>query len=186
MSERELELLKLAKSGSAYAIDELLAIHKHLVVSVARKYYLLGGDKEDLIQEGMIGLFKAINSFDSAKNNNFVAYAITLIEREIITAIRRANTHAQQFLSESLLFDNDDELPSNDSPESEFINEESRVELTQEISLHLSTFERQVVEFYLKGYNYVDISKMLGKSGKSIDNALTRIKKKLEFLKERL
>ena len=173
MSEKELELLKRASKGDGNAVDELLTTHKHLVVAIARKYYLMGGDKEDLIQEGMIGLFKAINTFNTSKGNNFVQYAITLIEREIISAIRRANTHAQQFLSESLFIDNDDEMGSNVSPESEFIEEENTIELTQEIVQHLSTFERQVVEYYLKGYNYIDIAEILGKSSKSIDNALT-------------
>ena len=68
MKEKEIELLKRAKQGDTEAIDELLVVNKHLVVAIARKYYLLGGDKEDLIQEGMIGLFKAISSFDLCSN----------------------------------------------------------------------------------------------------------------------
>jgi RNA polymerase sporulation-specific sigma factor len=186
LRNEDLELLHLARSGNNDATNELLVNHKHLVVAIARKYYLIGGDKDDLIQEGMIGLFKAISSFDEAKNNNFVGYATTLIEREIISAIRHANTHAQQVLSESVLIDNDDELPDSASPETDLISEENTIELTHEINEKLSAFERKVVEYYLKGYNYVDIAKLLNKPNKSIDNALSRIKKKLEFLKERL
>lgn len=184
--EDEIKLLQLAQSGSVDAVNELLATHKHLVVSIARKYYLIGGDKDDLIQEGMIGLFKAISSFNATQNDNFVVYAMTLIEREIISAIRHANTHAQQVLSESVLIDNDDELSDNASPESDLISEENTIEITHEINKKLSPFERQVVEYYLKGYNYLDIAKFLSRPSKSIDNALSRIKKKLEFLKERL
>lgn len=184
--EEDLKLLQEARSGSNEAINELLVVHKHIVVTIARKYYLIGGDKDDLIQEGMIGLFKAISSFDETKNDNFVRYATTLIEREIISAIRHANTHAQQVLSESVLVDNDDELPDSASPETDLISEENTIELAQEINEKLSMFERRVVEYYLKGYNYIDIAQLLGKPNKSIDNALSRIKKKLEFLKERL
>jgi RNA polymerase sporulation-specific sigma factor len=186
LKEQEIELLSLARAGDADAIDSLLAEHKHLVVAVARKYYLLGGDKEDLIQEGMIGLFKAISTFDVQKSDNFSNYAITLIEREIISAIRRANSGSQHFLSDSVLIDTEDEFTDNISPESDLISEESTTELTHEIFEHLSKFERLVVEYYLKGYNYVDISKILNKPSKSIDNALSRIKKKLNYLKERL
>ena len=186
MKEEELKILSLAKSGDSDAIDKLLAINKHYVVAVARKYYLIGGDKEDLIQEGMIGLFKAINSFDCSKNDNFEAYAIKVIEREIISAIRRANSHNQQFLSDSVFIDNEDELIDHVSPESDLINEENTNELTSQIYEKLSSFEKQVVQYYLKGYNYIDISRKLGRDSKAIDNALSRIKKKLEFLKERL
>lgn len=186
MKKEELKKLALAKAGDGEAINELLIIHKHLVVAVARKYYLIGGDKEDLIQEGMIGLFKAISTFDISKNDNFESYAIMLIEREIISAIRRANTGSQQFLSDSVLLDHDDELSDNISPETDLISEENRIELTNEIFDKLSKFERLVVDYYLKGYSYIDIAKMLNKPSKSIDNALSRIKKKLEYLKERL
>ena len=186
MKEEDLKILELAKLGDSDAIDRLLAINKHYVVAVARKYYLIGGDKEDLIQEGMIGLFKAITSFNIRKSDNFDAYAVTLIEREIISAIRRANSHGQQFLSESVLIDNEDELTDNISPETDLISEENTNELTNEIFSKLSSFEKQVVQYYLKGYNYIDISRKLNKDSKSIDNALSRIKKKLEFLKERL
>lgn len=186
MIEKEIELLRRAKSGDTNAIDELLSINKHLVVSVSRKYYLLGGDKEDLIQEGMIGLFKAISSFDESKSDNFSLYAITLIEREIISAIRRANSGSQHFLSDSVFVESEDEFSDNFSPESDLISEENVDELTSEIQTHLSKFEKQVMMYFLKGYNYVDIAKILGKPNKSIDNALSRIKTKLSYLKERL
>ena len=186
MKKEELELLEQAKLGNTDAIDKLLATNKHLVVAIARKYYLLGGDKEDLIQEGMIGLFKALSTFDPQKNDNFGGYAVTLIDREIISAIRRANTSNQHILSESVFIDTDDEFTDNISPESDLISQENTNELTKEIYGHLSTFERSVVDLYLKGYNYIDIANKLNKDSKSIDNALSRIKKKLNYLRDRL
>ena len=186
MKDNEIKLLNLAKAKDAGAVEQVLVKYKHLVVSIARKYFLIGGDKEDLIQEGMIGLYKAVNSFDASKNNNFSAYAIMLIEREIISAIRSANSGNQQALSDSVFIDNDDELGDFACPETDFIDEESINELTREINAKLSKFEKVVVDYYLKGYNYIDIAKITGKTSKSVDNALSRIKKKLEFLKERL
>lgn len=187
MSDKELELLKRAKNGDNTAINEVLSSYKHLVMAIARKYYLMGGDKEDLIQEGMIGLFKAITFYDEGKNNNFTQYSARLIEHEIISAIRRANSNNQQVLSDSVLIEDDDMLSGDSmSPEGVFISNEDTDELTREIESKLSQFERQVVDYYLKGYSYTDIASIMNKSGKSIDNALSRIKKKLEYLKERL
>ena len=186
MRENEKELLNLAKSKDTGAVEQVLAKYKHLVVAIARKYFLIGGDKEDLIQEGMIGLFKAVNTFDVDKSDNFSGYAVMLIEREIISAIRTANTGNQQALNERIFIDNDDELGDSACPESDFINEESTLELTNEIKDKLSGFEKVVVDYYLKGYTYIDIATITGKTAKSIDNALSRIKKKLEYLKERL
>jgi len=186
LRKSDIELLKDAQNGVEDAINYLLSIHKHLVVTISRKYYLIGGDREDLIQEGMIGLYKAIKSFNVSKNDNFVAYAIKIIEREMITAIRRANSSSQQILSDSIFIDHEYDLVNQENPESDILSEESTIELTREINGKLSAFERSVVELYLKGFNYVDISKVLKKSSKSIDNALTRIKSKLNYLKERL
>ena len=89
MRENEKELLNLAKSKDTGAVEQVLAKYKHLVVAIARKYFLIGGDKEDLIQEGMIGLFKAVNTFDVDKSDNFSGYAVMLIEREIISVNKK-------------------------------------------------------------------------------------------------
>ena len=152
MKESELELLKLAQDKNSEAVDTLLFDYKHLVTSIARKYFLIGGDKEDLIQEGMIGLFKAIGSFDTSKNDNFSGYAVMLIEREIISAIRRASSGGQQMLSKSIFVENDDELGDSVCPETEFMDAESTSALTSEIFDKLSGFEKIVADYYLKGY----------------------------------
>lgn len=185
MREEEKNLIISAQGGNQESTEKLLGLYKHLVISISRKYYLLGGEKEDLIQEGMIGLFRAITIFNIEKNDNFTVFAATLIEREIISAIRRACTGSQQFLSDSVELI-DETVSNNSSPETTLISEENTDELTNEIFKNLSDFERRVVSYYLKGYNYSDIAKFLGKPSKSIDNALSRIKHKLKFLKERL
>ena len=186
MKSIDLELLKKAKNCDHFAMDKILNENKYLVNAVARKYYLLGGEKEDLIQEGMIGFFKAINGYDESKCDNFIAFAIKIIEREIIDMIRSANTHKNQILNDTILIDDNEILPSDGCPEEDIIESESFKELEDEIYKHLSTFEKNVVGLFLKGYTYQDIAVSMGKSSKSIDNALTRIKGKLKFLKERL
>ena len=179
-------LILKAKNHDEEAMDELLQHFKPKVIAISREYFLIGAEFDDLIQEGMIGLFKAVNSFNVDKNDNFSAYATMLIEREIISAIRRANTDGQHALSESIFIDNDDELGDNACPESDFIDEERTSALTAEIFKKLSAFEKVVADYFIKGYNYVDIAKITGETPKSIDNALSRIKKKLAYLKERL
>lgn len=187
MTSREEELLNRAQAGDKEAVNELLSLRKGLVVAIARKYYLLGGDQEDIIQEGMIGLYKAITCFDKQKSDNFVSFATTIIDREIVSAIREANAGKHQVLGESLLVDDDEALASEEmTPERNILSSETITEISKEIGDKLSKFERVVVEYFLKGYSYTDIAKILNKSSKSIDNALTRIKKKLENLKGRL
>lgn len=186
MKSIDLNLLKQAKNGDHFAMDKILDDNKHLVNAVARKYYLLGGEKEDIIQEGMIGFFKAINGYDESKCDNFIAFAVKIIEREIIDAIRSANSNKNQIFNETMLIDDNDVLPSEGYPEEDIIEIESFKELEKEIYSNLSDFEKTVAQLFLKGYSYKDIAKTLNKSPKSIDNAITRIKVKLQFLKERL
>jgi len=179
------ELIKLAQSGDEMAMQEIISEYKYIVSSVARGYFIIGGEKEDLIQEGMAGLFKAIITFDTSKDVSFKTYATRLIERDIISAIRKSHTSNNEVLSEAIYVETDD-FSSEDNPELDIISEESYKELYDIILKSLSDFEGTVVTYYLKGYSYVDIAKKLGETPKSIDNALTRIKKKLQFLKERL
>ena len=186
MSDNIKELILLAKSGDNDAMNQIFNMNKHLVSTISRKYFLLGGDKEDLLQEGMIGLFKAINSFDFEKNDNFKSYAVKVVEREIISAIRKENAGKNRVLDESVLVDDIELLRGDNYPEMDIISQENYKELSAEILDHLSSFEKSVVNYFLKGYSYIDIAKVLGKSPKSIDNALTRIKGKLSYLKERL
>ena len=186
MSEVEKEVLKLANNGDAVAMDKVLKEYKYLAVTIARKYYLLGGEKDDLIQEGMIGLFKAISTYDEDKGVVFKTYAARLVEREIISAIRHSASGKHQVLNDSVSLDNSEEIFLGSFPEQDVIMQERYKELNQIIETKLSKFEAQVVKYYLKGYNYIDIAEILSKEPKSIDNALSRIKTKLQFLKESL
>lgn len=192
----ELELLNKAKVDKN-ALESALIHYKPLVVSVAKKYFMIGGDNEDLVQEGMIGLLGAINSFDSNKNDNFPVYAKTLIERKIINAIKIANSKKHSFLNEGLPLDNQGDVISEEeqgikipvnynknSPDKKLINLEDIKLLLKDMTKSLSDFEKKVLNLYIFGYTYKEIAKEFDKSPKSIDNAINRIKNKLQFLKK--
>ena len=192
----ELELLNNAKVDKN-ALETALIYYKPLVVNVSKKYFMIGGDNEDLVQEGMIGLLGAINSFDSNKNDNFPVYAKTLIERKIINAIKVANSKKHSFLNEGLPLDNQGDVISEEeqgikipvnfnknSPDKKLINLEDIKLLLKDMTKSLSDFEKKVLNLYIFGYTYKEIAKEFDKSPKSIDNAINRIKNKLQFLKK--
>lgn len=192
----EQELINKAKFDKS-VLETALIHYKPLVVTVAKKYFMVGGDNEDLVQEGMIGLLGAINSYDSSKNNNFTIYAKTLIERKIINAIKIANSKKHSFLNEGLPLDNQGDVISEDdqgfkipakynknSPDKKIINLEDIKSLLKDMTKNLSDFEKKVLNLYIFGYSYKEIAKEFDKSPKSIDNAINRIKNKLQFLKK--
>lgn len=186
MTKDELELIKLAKAGDTMALEDIFAIYKNMVVGISRKYFLVGGDTEDLIQEGMMGLFKAVVSYNENKNDNFKAYAYTIIVHEILGAVRHNNTDKVKSNNEMLFFDDEDGIQfaeDNLNPEEEVIQNEKVEGMLSTIKSHLSDFENKVLSMYLDGYNYRDIATRLHKTDKSIDNALNRIKSKLQYLK---
>lgn len=187
MSDEELELLSRARAGDSDAMDTLMNNYKSLASTIARKYYLIGGDNEELVQEGMIGLYKAIVSFNSDKGVTFKTYASRVIENKIIDAIRHASSGSNLIFNDSVYVDDGDALSSSDpTPESTYLSSENEYELMKEIWQKLDEFERQVMKYYVVGFPYAEIAEKLGKSTKSIDNAISRIKKKLKYLKERL
>lgn len=193
------KLILDAKNGDQYAIEQILTEHKQLVNSVVRKYFLIGGDIDDLVQEGMIALYNAILTYDKSKNSSFDAYAYMLVERNIISLIKQANSKKNMPLNEAFIvnsqgtisFDENNEnvgymISSLDpNPENELLDNDSYNELMEKIKSTLSDYENKVLEYYLQGYNYNDIAVKLSVSSKSIDNALNRIKNKLEFLKSK-
>lgn len=185
MVTNELELIKRIKSGDEIAKSDLYYMYKSLVSSIARKYYLIGGDIEDLIQEGMLGLFRAVDMYDHDKNDNFMAYAYIIIERAIIYAIRRNNTEKEKQHQDLFIASTNDGMQFPDeelSPEEYILQNEKAEELLDSIREHLSPQEKKVFKLYLEGYNYHDIADTLGKSDKSIDNALNRIKTKSRII----
>ena len=189
------ELVDMAKTDE-YAFEFLVTKYKCIVLSKARGYFLVGADREDIIQEGMIGLVKAIRDYRSDREASFKGFAEICINRQIITAIKSAtrqkhiplNTYIS--LSRPVYENNESdenrtildilECDASLNPEERFIIEESYRGMDEKIMKTLSRFEKNVLEHYLSGNTYAEISKKIGKSLKSIDNALQRIKKKLE------
>ena len=193
----EEELIKRAQSGDNKAIETLLNDHKQLVNYVTRKYFLIGGDSDDLLQEGMIALYKAINTFDFNKNVSFSSFAKTVIEHTLINAIKSDSSSKNVMLNNSygltnqgqINFSEDDDfgymIASNDlTPETQVISSEQTKDIVKKIKNILSDYELKILKYYLKGLSYTQIAALLNVPSKSVDNALNRIKNKLNFLKE--
>lgn len=190
-------LLKSAQEGNEEAIEKLFSIFKPLVNKIARSYFLTGGDIEDLVQEGMIGLFKAIKNFKQNKNTSFKTFATTCIKNQIQSAIRVASSEKNMILSTALsieqpnVIDDEDEeieivLPSPlPKPDEKIENKENFKEIARKIISTLSQLELKILIDYLKGYNYNEIALKNKITKKSVDNALSRIKNKLSFLKNK-
>jgi len=192
--ETDEALVEEVVSGNADAMDFLMNKYKNLVRSRARTLFLVGADKEDLIQEGMIGLYKAIRDFDAKKNASFRNFAELCINRQMYSAIKGSNTKKNQPLNNYISFDSmegseEQESPAeqllglnfekNQNPEKIVIDKESADVLSYTLVGHLSEMERQVLQYYMKDMNYSQIAAALGKEPKAVDNALQRIKKKL-------
>lgn len=186
------ELVELSASGDKRATEIIFSRYKNLVKNRAKAYYLAGADHDDIVQEGMIGLFKAIRDFDITKQPVFSSFADLCIKRNMITAVKSStrkkhsplNTYVS--LSEPVFEDNEERtleemiIEKNSSdPEEMFLQREKTEYLNQEIESKLSNLEKSVLVRYLNGMNYNDIAEELNRSSKSIDNALQRIKHKL-------
>ncbi len=187
------ELVVLANSGDNLAMEVLMDNYKNFVRAKTRAYFLIGADRDDIIQEGMLGLFKAIRDYKADKNTSFKSFAELCVTRQIITAIKTATRQKHSPLntyvslnkpvyedeSERMLIEyinNKDNL----NPEDIFIDREEYVLKDQRIREILSKFENTVFSLYSEGVSYQEIALRLGKSPKSIDNALQRIKRKIQ------
>lgn len=178
------ELILRLRAGEAGIADYLMEKYKGLVRSKARAMFLIGGDTDDLIQEGMIGLFKAVRDFQPEREASFVTFAGMCIDRQIYSAIKSSNRQKHQPLNSYVSLsqeDGEEHLAESwgEDPESILIDQESTRALEGKIQRKLSPMENQVLDYYLKGYSYASIGEMMGKPTKSIDNALKRIRKKL-------
>jgi RNA polymerase sporulation-specific sigma factor len=193
---RELEdegVVELVRGGDTEALEYLINKYKNFVRAKSRSYFLVGADREDIIQEGMIGLFKAIRDYKEDKLSSFKAFAELCITRQIITAIKTATRQKHIPLnsyvsldkpiydeeSDRTLLDVISETKVTD-PEELIINQEEYVDIELKISELLSDLERKVLSLYLDGRSYQEISEQLNRHVKSIDNALQRVKRKLE------
>lgn len=187
------ELVELSKKADETASDELYHRYKSLVRVKARHYFLVGADRDDLMQEGMIGFFKAVRDFDIGKNNSFRPFAEMCIVRQLLTAIKQATRlkHSPLNRYESLyepVFDEDSDKQLLDTigassaldPQELFIKQEFSKDLEEAINTILTPFEHSVLTLFLEGKSYAQIADELGRTVKAVDNAMQRIRKKLE------
>lgn len=187
------EVVQLAGSGDINAQEYLINKYKNFVRAKARTYFLLGGDKEDLIQEGMIGMYKAIRDYRPDKLSSFRAFAELCITRQIITAIKTATRQKHIPLNSYVslnkpIYDEDSDRTLLDvitgskitDPEELIINREEFDNIEEKMGELLSSLELRVLMYYLEGKSYQEIAEDLGRHVKSIDNALQRVKRKLE------
>lgn len=189
------ELILRLRDGEARITDYIMDKYKNLVRSKAGSMYILGADRDDLIQEGMIGLFKAIRDYDTGRDASFFTFADLCISRQMYTAVQAAGRQKHAPLNSyiSLYADmseksNSEELEliqslmslSDKNPEDLLIDKENVEVLEKVIERELSSFEKQVLDLYITGMKYTQIAKVLGKDEKSTDNALQRIKAKLK------
>ena len=184
------ELIQKLREGDERIMDYILEKYKPLVLRKANAMFLIGGDTDDLIQEGMIGLFKAIRDYRSDRETSFFNFAELCINRQRYSAVEASNrkkhvplntyvsfysqtTEEGKSLAETLLTD------QMDDPEQLVIEQENFTAFWEQLREQLSALERQVLDAYLEGKNYRQIAEKLGKSPKTIDNALSRIKGKI-------
>ena len=190
------ELITEYRDGDEKIVDYLMEKYKELVRSLAGSMYILGGDTEDLIQEGMIGLFKAIREYDSGRDASFKTFAHLCVSRQIYSAVKLSgrkkhmplNTYVSFYiegregesterpvsLGETLMADKELE------PESIILNQEKAEELAEAIEKELSPLEKSVLDLHMTGMSYTETARILGRDEKSTDNALQRVRAKLK------
>ncbi len=175
------ELVKLAQNGDKHATEELLLRHFGLVRGIARGFFLIGGETEDLIQEGMIGLYNAIGDYEKEGGKSFKNFAYLCVSRRIIDAVKASARRKNSPLNEGISITEEEELADSAlSPEELLILNDDRREFRQTMSGVLSDFEFKVTTMYMDGMSYAEICKATGKSEKSVENAVQRSKKKLQ------
>jgi RNA polymerase sporulation-specific sigma factor len=186
-------LVEMAHNGDGESLAFLINKYRNFVRAKARPYFLIGADKEDLIQEGMIGLYKAIRDYREDKMASFKAFAEICITRQIITAIKTATRQKHGPLNSYVsldkpLYDDESNYTLMDmisgekitNPEALIINQEKVDDIELKIAELLSDLEKRVLTLYMDGQSYIEISEELNTHVKSIDNALQRVKRKLE------
>ena len=194
-NETDEMLIERLRDGERDITDYIMNKYKNLVRSKAKSMYILGADTEDLIQEGMIGLFKAIRDYDAGRDASFFTFADLCISRQMYTAVQASNrkkhmplnsyislyatSHEEENGRESEEFINFLGLDTQKDPEQLLIDKENVLSLEKKIEEELSAFEKQVLDLYLTGMTYTQIARVLGRDEKSTDNALQRMKAKI-------
>ena len=188
------ELINQVKNGDKNALDYLISKYKEMVESKVNKYFIIGAEKEDIVQEGLIGLYKAIKDYKVDKQNSFKSFANLCIERQLITAIKSSNRQKHMPLNSYLslnmpVYNNEDEnnetelleiFNSNvvEDPLDTITKREYYSDVESVIDTSLSSFEKKVLNRYVQGESYVQIAEKLDAPVKSVDNAIQRIRKK--------
>ncbi|MBR5094843.1 MAG: sigma-70 family RNA polymerase sigma factor [Oscillospiraceae bacterium] len=185
----DIQLQAMAKAGDRNAEDALATRYLQLVRMCSRPLFLAGGESEDLVQEGMIGLLGAIREFDPSLGTSFHTYAEQCIRNRLYSAIRSASRLKHAPLNDSMPLEQLSDDPSSQvsaaeelfsrSPEDQVLARENKEELTRSIARYLSKMEREVLDLFLEGLSYRDIARALQKDVKSVDNAVQRIRRKL-------
>lgn len=189
------DLIALFRDGDQEAMEHLLDKYKEMVLKKARSMYILGGDSDDLIQEGMLGLFKAVRDYDSGRDASFSTFAQLCVTRQLYTAVKASARKKHLPLNTAISLSRplresgegeDEELMDcleadvRSNPEEYIIGQEEMERLEEKIEKELSPLEKQVLELYLTGMGYVEIAHVLNRDEKSTDNALQRIRAKLK------
>jgi RNA polymerase sporulation-specific sigma factor len=190
-TKTDAELIKCAKNGDNEALECLLNKYKELVNIKVSKYFIIGAEREDIVQEGMIGLYKAIKNFELDKQNSFKSFASLCIERQLITAIKTSNRQKNIPLNSSLslntaVYENEDDVSlmeffnskTTEDPLDTITKKEYYKFVGNKIDESLSDFEKQVLTRFAAGDSYVKIAEKLDAPVKAIDNAIQRIRKK--------
>lgn len=189
--KKDEELIDLLRDGETEIMEYLMDKYKNLVRSKAGSMYILGADKDDLIQEGMIGLFKAVRDYDLGRDASFYTFADLCISRQMYTAVQSAGRQKHiplnSYVSLQSETDGDNaslmdavQIPEQKNPEALFLDKERVEYLEKRIDEELSDFEKQVLDLYITGMSYSQIAKVLGREEKATDNALQRLKNKIK------
>lgn len=194
MTDEEIALL--ARDGDDAAQEFLLNKYKNFVRSKARSYFLIGADHEDIVQEGMIGLFKAVRDYDCGRDASFYTFADLCISRQMYTAVQASQRLKHTPLNTYVSLDSHGRMEEDRDPETQtlaelltdktgrnpeelFLDKERVAYLEKRIATELSELERQVLDLYITGMSYTQIAKVLRRSEKATENALTRAKQKI-------
>lgn len=187
------ELIPRLRDGEDAIMDYIIGKYKDLVRKKSKSLYILGADYDDLLQEGMIGLFKAVRDYDCGRDASFFTFAELCITRQLYTAVQASNRKKHYFLNSYVSFYENEEVrdqedrgllqvlvaPDTRNPEELLIDQENLEQLETAIEQELSEFEKQVLELYLTGMNCAEIARVLGKTDKATDNAMNRVKTKI-------
>ena len=186
------ELIRRFRDGENEIMDFILEKYKPMVRKKTKLLYIIGGENDDLIQEGMIGLFKAARDFNLDMDSSFFHFAEICVSRQLATALEASNRKKHSPLNNYISFSAEEQEAGvsmeeifsvdEDSPERLFIEKECLDEFNNKIQSNLSKMENQVLKLYLAGNDYNQIAKIMGKSSKSIDNALQRIRQKVRII----